>query len=552
MNAPASLTIAPVLLPLVAAAALLLVGESRRQLASAVNLGATLAGLVVAALIVRQVDAAGEASAIAVYLTANWPAPYGITLVADRLSALMLLVVAVVALCAALYASAGWSRAGSYFHPLFQIQLMGVNGAFLTGDLFNLFVFFEVMLAASYGLQLHGSGIRRVRAGLHYIAVNLLASSMFLIGLAVIYGVMGTLSMADVAARMPLVPEADRGLLHAGIAMLAMAFLIKAAIWPLNAWLVPAYTATSAPVAAVFVVMTKVGLYAILRLWTLMFPAGPDAAPFGGGLLFAGGLLTLGFGALGVLGSIRLERIAAFSVILSSGTLLAAFAVGTHAASSAALYYLANTTLAASALFLLVELVQRTRSADLAQPPPAERFPDEDDNLDDEALPLVGRALPVSLAALALAYLVCVLLVAGLPPLAGFLAKAALLTALLEQLSASPAGASTVASYATWSMVGLVLTSGLFATISLARAGIHHFWSKGGRFAPQLKVTEVAAVAVLLLACLWLTIHAETALRYTRATSDELHAPGAYIDAVLGTRARPGPATPALAEDGAP
>lgn len=553
MSALPSLAIAPVLLPLVAAAALLLIGESRRQLASAVNLGATLAGLLVAALLLCQVDAAGEIGAIAVYLTANWPAPYGITLVADRLSALMLLVVAVVGLGAALYASAGWSRAGSYFHPLFQIQLMGVNGAFLTGDLFNLFVFFEVMLAASYGLQLHGSGIRRVRAGLHYIAVNLLASSMFLIGLAVLYGVLGTLSMADVAARIPQVPEADRGLMHAGMAMLAMAFLIKAAIWPLNAWLVPAYTATSAPVAAVFVVMTKVGLYAILRLWTLMFPAGPEAgAPFGGALLFAGGLLTLGFGALGVLGSIRLERIAAFSVIVSSGTLLAAFAVGSGATSSAALFYLVNTTLAASALFLLVELVQRTRSGDVPLPSPAERFPDEDDNLDDQALPLVGRAFPVSLAALALAYLVCVLLVTGLPPLAGFLAKAALLTALLEQFSAAPAGATSVASSAIWSMVGLVLISGFFATISLTRAGIHHFWSKGGRYAPSLKVTEVAAVAVLLLASLWLTVRAETALRYTQATSRYLHAPGGYIDAVLGTRARPGPATPAPSEDGGP
>lgn len=553
MSALLSLTIVPVLLPLIAAAALLLVGESRRQLASAVNLCATLAGLVVAALILRQVDAAGDTGAIAVYLTANWPAPYGITLVADRLSALMLLVVALVGFGAALYASAGWSRAGSYFHPLFQIQLMGVNGAFLTGDLFNLFVFFEVMLAASYGLQLHGSGLRRVHAGLHYIAVNLLASSMFLIGLAVVYGVMGTLSMADVAARMPLVPEADRGLLHAGIAMLAMAFLIKAAIWPLNAWLVPAYTATSAPVAAVFVVMTKVGLYAILRLWMLMFPAGPEAsAPFGGTLLFAGGLLTLLFGALGVLGSIRLERIAAFSVIVSSGTLLAAFAVGTGTTSSAALFYLVNSTLAASALFLLVELVQRTRSEGVPQPSPATPFPDEDDNLDDQALPLVGRAFPVSLAALALAYLVCMLLVAGLPPLAGFLAKAALLTALLEQISAATAGAPSAASSATWLMLGLVLISGFFATISLTRAGIHHFWSKGGRYAPNLKVTEVAALGVLLLASLWLTVQAESVLRYTQATSRYLLAPGGYIDAVLGTRARPGPATPAPSEDGGP
>src|SRR5690606_810077 len=124
----------------------------------------------------------------------NWEAPFGIVLVADRLSALMLVLVGVVSLSVALYAEAGWARAGVYFHPLFQIQLMGLNGAFLTGDLFNLFVYFEVMLAASYGLQLHGSGWPRVRSGLHYIAVNLLASSLFLVGLGVLYGVLGTLS----------------------------------------------------------------------------------------------------------------------------------------------------------------------------------------------------------------------------------------------------------------------------------------------------------------------------------------------------------------------
>ena len=135
---------------------------------------------------------------------------------------------------------------------------MGLYGAFLTADLFNLFVFFEVLLAASYGLMLHGSGRARVSSGLHYISINLLASSLFLIGAALIYGVTGTLNMADLALKIPLVPEADRGLLHAGAAILAVAFLAKAGMWPLNFWLVPAYSAASAPVAALFAIMTKV------------------------------------------------------------------------------------------------------------------------------------------------------------------------------------------------------------------------------------------------------------------------------------------------------
>ena len=543
MSAVLPLAVVPVVLPLLSAAALLLATDVQRRLGSLLNILATLAGLLVAVALLLRVDDGGSA-AIAVHLTSNWAAPYGIPLVADRLSALMLVVVGVVALGAALYASAGWYRVGTYFYPLFQILLMGVNGAFLTGDLFNLFVFFEVMLAASYGLQLHGSGRVRVRAGMHYIAVNLLASSLFLIGLAVLYGVLGSLSMADVAAKAPLVADADRGLLHVGVVMLAMAFLVKAAVWPLNAWLVPAYTATSIPVAALFVVMTKVGLYAILRLWTLLFPADAAAsAQFGGGALLVGGFATIAFGTMGVLASIRLDRVAAFSVIVSSGTLLAAFATGSPGVAAAALYYLVGATLAASALFMLGELAKRTSAQ--GQAPEIEDIPDEDDNLDDDALPLVGRAYPVSVAALAFAYFACALVVAGLPPLAGFVAKAALLVALLHDMAAP--GASGFA----WSagLVGLIVVSGLFATVSLARAGIRHFWSKGGRLPLRLKPGEGGALLVVLLACVWLTVSAEPALRYARATARDLHAPRAYIEAVLGARPRPGPATPAAGGD---
>jgi len=158
---------------------------------------------------------------------------------------MMLVLTGVLGLTSVLYATARWHRAGVHFHPLFQLQLMGLNGAFLTGDLFNLFVFFEVMLAASYGLLLHGSGRARVQSGLHYIAINLVASAVFLIGIAMLYGVTGTLNLADMAQKLGAVPIADRGLLHAGVAILAIAFLAKAAMWPLGFWLSPAYAALS-------------------------------------------------------------------------------------------------------------------------------------------------------------------------------------------------------------------------------------------------------------------------------------------------------------------
>jgi multicomponent K+:H+ antiporter subunit D len=548
------LLVVPIVLPLLAAALLMLLGNRRARIKSFVNIGATCAGLLVALEILRRVDEGGVPGAIGVYLASNWEAPFGIVLVADRLSALMLVLAGVVSLGAAVYARAGWSRAGVYFHPLFQILLMGLNGAFLTGDLFNLFVFFEVMLTASYGLQLHGSGWPRVHAGLHYIAVNLLASTLFLVGLALLYGVMGTLSMADIAVKLPLVAERDRGLLHAGAAILAVAFLTKAAIWPLNFWLVPAYMAASAPVAALFVLMTKVGIYTLLRLWTLLFSerAGPSAH-FGAPVFVYGGLATIAFGVLGLMASLRLGRIAGFSVVVSSGTLLSAIGIGTASVTAAALYYLLSATLAVSALFLLVELVERTGTGDRLLLADVDVQPGEDTNLDDDETPLVGRLIPVSVALLGLAFIACALLVAGLPPLSGFVAKVGLMTAL-----SSPEGlgaASTLApapAPAAWWLFAALLVSGLVATVSMARAGIRHFWSTAAALPSRLKFVVGAPVLALLLTCAWLTVHAEAVMRYTRATAESLHSPAAYVDAVSSTRPVPGPTRPIVDREGAP
>jgi multicomponent K+:H+ antiporter subunit D len=545
------LVVVPVVLPLVTAALLVLLGDRWRPLTRLVSLGATLAGLVVAVILLWQIDSGAMPGSIGVYLGSNWEAPFGIVLVADRLAALLLVLVGVVSVCAALYAEAAWQRAGVYFHPLFQIQLMGLNGAFLTGDLFNLFVFFEVMLAASYGLQLHGSGWARVSSGLHYIAVNLLASALFLIGLAMLYGVTGTLSMADIAAKLSAVPAGDRGLLHAGAAILAVAFLIKAAIWPLNAWLVPAYAAASAPVAALFALMTKVGVYVLLRLWTLFFSETSPAPHFGATVLLCGGLVTIGFGALGFMTTMRLGRIAGFSVLVSAGTLLAAFAMGDAAVTSAALYYLVTATLAVSALFLLVELVERIGADARPRLADVDGEPDEDTNLDDDEVPLVGRVFPVSITFLGLAFMVCALLVAGLPPLSGFLAKLALLRSVLGVGPDTQVGAIGSAGAAWW-IGGLLLGSGLLATVALSRAAVRHFWSTSGELASHIKVVEAIAILGLLVSGVVLTVLAEPVLRYTTATAAGLHAPGPYIDAVLSARPRPGPTRAAVEREVAP
>jgi len=532
------LVVAPVLLPLATTALLLLVGEQRRGLSAALNVASTLTGLILAAALLQWVHREDAAAAFAVYLPGNWPVPFGIALVADRLSALMCVLAGCAGLAALLFALARWHRAGVYVHTLFQLQLMGLYGAFLTGDLFNLFVFFEVLLAASYGLLLHGGGSDRVRAGLHYLAINLIASLLFLIGVALLYGVAGTLNMADLAQRLALVPTGDRGLLHAGAAILSIAFLAKAALWPLNFWLPPAYSAASAPAAALFAVLTKVGVYAVLRLWTLCFPAGAgEAAPFGNPVLVWGGLATLAFGAVGMLASQSLARLAGFSIIASSGTLVAAIGFQRPALAGGALFYLVSSTLAGCALFLLVELMERSRQVEVAPPlldSGNDDLPDfidgelpDDVNLDDDEGALIGRAVPAALALLSLAFLVCTLVIAGMPPLSGFVGKLAMLTALLD---GDPADA------ASWTLFAGVIVSGLLAATGLLRVGIRHFWAPQDRPAPRLRVIEGLPIALLLGGCMLLAVRAEPVLAYLRATAEGLHEPHRYISAVLAAR----------------
>lgn len=528
------LLVAPVLLPLATAALMLLLGEGRRSAKAVFNVASTALGLLLAILLLLRVQSDGTA-AFGVYLPGNWPVPYGIVLVADPLAAYMAVLAGTVGLAALLYALVRWQHGGVYFHVLFQLQLMGLYGAFLTGDLFNLFVFFEVLLAASYGLLLHGGGIARVRAGLHYIAINLFASLLFLIGVALLYGVTGTLNMADIADKLSLVPDRDRGLLHAGAAILAIAFLAKAALWPLNFWLPPAYGAASAPAAAVFAILTKVGVYALLRLWTLCFPAEAGvSAGFGGTVLVWGGLATLAFGAIGMLASQQLNRLAGYSVIASSGTLIAAIGFDVPALSAGALYYLASSTLAGCALYLLVELMERAREmkegpedlddGNYALPAFFDAEPPKDINLDDNEDALIGRAIPAALAFLGVAFTLCTMVIAGLPPFSGFVGKLAMLDALIG-LRTAPA----------WTFFALLIVSGLFAAIALMRVGMRHFWTTQNRAAPHLRVAETLPITALLFAAVLMVGQAETVLGYNRTTADTLHERQRYIDAVRGT-----------------
>lgn len=519
------LIIGPIVLPLVVAAGMLLIDERRRILKAALSLAAMVAMLIMAAVLIHEsaTGAADGGDLARVYALGDWSAPFGIVLVADRLSTLMLALTAVLGLFALVFSLARWDRAGPRFHVLFLLLIMGVNGALLTGDLFNLFVFFEIMLAASYGLVLHGSGDKRIKAGLGYIAVNLTASLFFLIGVSLIYGLTGALNMADLAARVADIPAADRGLFHVAAALLGVAFLIKSAAWPLGFWLAPTYSAASAPAAAVLAILSKVGVYVILRATSLVFsPLGGASAGFAQEALVLLGLATLVFGVLGILSARDLARAAAYAVMISSGTLLAVIGQGGADALGAALYYLVGSTLGCAALFLVAEVLERDRDA--GGDAHKAVFDDEfRDPFDDTERNEPGLMIPAAVAALGGAVLICALMIAGLPPLAGFIGKAGMMMALV--------GAGDPVA---WVTTGLLAVSSLAAIIALTRLGVGAIWVRD-EAAPPLVVGagEAIGIAGLLGACILMTVFAEPVLAYADHTAFWLFRPADYIGAVL-------------------
>ena len=535
------LPILPILLPLLAGAAMLMLPDSWRRTRLVLALSITvLQGAVAIALLAMANGALPTywPEGIAVYALGAWQAPFGIVLVADRLAAVMLTISAILALASLVYSEARWNRMGAHFHPLFQFLLMGLNGAFLTGDLFNLFVFFEVLLAASYGLVLHGSGMARVRAGLHYIAINLAGSLVFLIGVALIYGAAGTLNMADLATRLPTLAAGDRTLLDAGCAILGTAFLLKAGVWPLNFWLANAYGSAAAPVAAIFSIMTKVGVYALLRM-TMLFSDVGGPSPFNGSWLFWIGMATLLFGSAAMLTEQKPQRLAAYCVIVSAGTLLAGFGIGGPVLTGATLFYLVSSVLGTGAFFMLCEMIERSQSygANILAIT-MESFGVDDPVYSDRPDEVVGIAIPAAMAFLGFSFACCALLVTGMPPLSGFVAKFWMLSAALD---ATPA---TEQQQQAWVLLLAVLASGLAGIIALSRMGSRLFWGTRERGKPRLRLIEAGPVAALILLAAALSLMAEPAARYLRATGEALYSPQSYIGAVLPASASAEGTTP--------
>ncbi|MCF7698371.1 monovalent cation/H+ antiporter subunit D [Loktanella sp. M215] len=509
--------VAPVVLPAMLAAILVLVARFHISLQRVLSVAGTAALLGVALGLFWQ----AYDGTISVYQLGHWQAPFGIVLVADRLSTLMVLVTAILAPLVLLYAiGSGWDTRGQHFHPLYQFQLMGIMGAFLTGDAFNLFVFFEVLLIASYGLMIHAGGKRRLRAGTQYVLYNLLGSTLFLFALGTIYAQTGTLNMADLAVRVAALDPSNSAGIRVAAVLLLLVFAVKAAVLPLHFWLPGSYAEAPAPVAALFAIMTKVGAYGIIRFYTLVFPPELEITQ---GLfdtwLMPAALLTLAMGMIGVLGSYRIDRLVAFAVIGSMGMLLSAVAVFTASGIVAALYYAIHSTFATAALFLLVDVLRDRRTGVGVW-------------LRD-AVPVAGGPLVAGM------FFVAAIAMTGLPPLSGFVGKLLIMDAAR--------GSALV-----WWVWGIVLAGSLVAVVGFGRAGSQMFWrshqvaaereenpeSEAGEAntkendapEPALPMVAIGSLLALLVA---LTVFAGPVTGFLNATATQLFNPQPYIAAVL-------------------
>ncbi|MEN5207048.1 monovalent cation/H+ antiporter subunit D [Stenotrophomonas terrae] len=506
------LVILPILIPLLGAALSLFI--EHRRYGPKVQRSVAWASMAALAVAVALLVAQTSQGQISAYLLGDWPARLGIALVADGLAGWMLATTLLLAIPCLLYACTGWDRRAPHFHALFQFQLVGLNGAFLTGDIFNLFVFFEVMLIASYGLLLSGGRGLRMRIGLHYVVFNVTASTLFLIALGMLYATLGSLNMAEIGQRVAELPPSHLKLAKAALGLLLLVFCSKAALLPMYLWLPESYARAPAAVAALFVIMTKVGLYSVLRVTSLWFDADAGAmSGYGSDWLLWAGIATLVVGALGALAATRMSVLVAYLVVVSAATLFIAFALGNAGTISAGLYYLPHSTFAAAALFLIADLMRRRRVQ-------ADRRREH-----ELAAVLPSRTVP------GLLFLVSAVAVAGLPPLAGFLAKVALLSAVPDAHTG-----------VVWTVV---LGSSLLVIMGLARTGIRLFWRVPGDDDAAIpdpepvdapaRPFETTATCLLLGYVVLMSVFAAPLMRQTDAIAAQLLAPDQYLHDVRGT-----------------
>jgi multicomponent K+:H+ antiporter subunit D len=494
------LPILPILIPMLAAILMLLPpfasSTERQRLLGVV----TLIAVIICAVQMLKIADTGT---LTVYQLGDWQPPFGIVLIVDRLSAMMVTLTALLAFGAMIYAAAGEDRKGMFFYPLFMFQVMGVVGAFLTGDIFNLFVFFEVLLIASYALLIHGGGKQKTQASVHYLMLNLVGSSLFLIALGILYGTLGTLNMADMALKVRNLPEAEQHLTRIGALMLLVVFGLKSAMFPLHFWLARTYASASAPIAAIFAIMTKVGIYSILRVHVVMFGDGAgELANLVQPWIWPAAVLTLLMGTLGALASQSLRQLVSYLVIISVGTLLCAIAVNTPESTAAALYYLVHSTFVSGALFLIADAIagQRGKATD--------RF-------------VRSRRMPNPLP-LGIAFMVAALSITGLPPFSGFVGKIWVLQSAETQTAMI------------WVWPSILIAS-LMSVVAASRAGSTLFWrvSSDRHEAEPVGSARMVGIWALLLASPLLVALGGPVAEYMSQTAVQLRQLGIQPELLL-------------------
>lgn len=492
----------PMMLPILGAAVALALPR-RPRLQRLVSISSLTGVVLVAAFLMHETDRQGTVA----FWVGGWAAPLGIALVADRLSALMLLVATVVALGVLVFATGQDEEEVrretpvSIFHPAFLLLTAGVSGAFLAGDLFNLFVGFEVLLFASFVLLTLGGSADRIRAGTTYVVVSLLSSALFLVAIATIYGATGTVNLAHLSLRLAELPDAVQLMLQL---TLLVVFAIKAAVFPLSAWLPDSYPTAPAPVTAVFAgLLTKVGVYAIIRTQTLLFPDSPLSS-----LLLVAALLTMVVGILGAIAQVEIKRMLSFTLVSHLGYMVMGIALANRLGMTATIFYTAHHITIQATLFLVAGLIERQGGST---------------NLDH--LGGLARTAPL----LAVSFFVPAMNLAGIPPLSGFIGKLGLLQA----------GAEAGTGLAWLVMAGGVGTS-LLTLMAMAKVWNRAFWGvprpeAGGRGA--MPAPMLGATLGLVAFGLALTLAAGPLMGYADRAAVELR-DGGYVGAVLPQEVR--------------
>ncbi len=497
MPADSPLLALPLVLPIFAVGVLLCLRRAGEAARHGLNILTCAAMVAVAVGLVARVSTDG----VLVLRTGSWPAPFGITLVADLFSAVMVLVTAVIGLAVAVYAAgAGTGKFRGYFTPLYQALLVGVNGSFLTGDLFNLYVWFEVMLMSSFVLVALPGGRPQLEAAVKYLTLNFIASAFFLVGLGVIYGMVGTLNMADLSVK--LVETGQNDLVLSSAVLFLIAFGVKAGVFPFYFWLPSSYHVTPTPVAAVFAgLLTKVGVYACVRVFTLVYSGQQE---FLSSLLVPIGVLTMVTGVFGAASQFFIPRILSFHIISQIGYMIVGLGLFTRGALAATVFYIVHHILVKTNLFLIGGIIgHRTGTQALAK----------------------TGGLYQKAPWLAVLFLIPAMSLGGIPPLSGFFAKFALIR---EGLALDR-----------WLVVFAALAVGLLTLYSMVKIWNEAFWkdAPAGDRQPDRAVPlmMMAPAVALALGTVLIGVFPEACIDFALRAADQLIHPAAYVEAVLQT-----------------